>query len=55
MGREEKNFYLVLAKTVATKQMAASQCPGYGKKISFSLNFLLCIRGSRGKNLDQEK
>ena len=55
MGREDKNFYLVLAKTIATKQMTASQCPGYNKKISFSLNFLLCIRGSRVKNLNQEK
>ena len=58
MGRECKKLYSVLAEMITMKRK--QECitmSWFRQKISFWLmrSILLCIRGSRGKNVNQEE
>ena len=59
MGRECKIFYSVLAEMITSKRKQEYCFPmsWLRRKISFSLmrSILLCIRDSRGKNVNQEE
>ena len=59
MGRECKKFYSVLAEMITSKRKKEYCIPmsWLRRKISFSLmrSILLCIRDSRGKNVNQEE
>ena len=59
MSRECKKFYSRLAETISAKRKEeyAITMPWLRGKVSFSLmrSILLCIRGSRGKNVNQEE
>ena len=59
MGRECKKLYSQLAEmiTMKRKQECCITMSWFGQKISFRLmrSILLCIRGSRGKNVNQEE
>ena len=59
MGRECKKFYSVLAEMVTLKQKQeyCITMSWVRRKISFSLmrSILLCILGSRGKNMNQQE
>ena len=59
MRRECKKFYSVLAEmiTLKRKQEYCITMSWLRRKTSFSLmrSILLCIRGSRGKNVNQEE
>ena len=59
MGRECKKFYSVLAEMITMKQKQEYYITmsWFRQKISFWLmrSILLCICGSRGKNVNQEE
>ena len=59
MSRECKKFYPRLAEAISAKrkEQYAITMPWLLRKISFSLmkSILICIRGSRGKNVNQEE
>ena len=59
MSRECKKFYSRLAETISAKRKEkyAITMSWLRRKISFSLMrlILLCIRGNRGKNVNQEE
>ena len=59
MGCECKKFYSVLAEmiTIKLKQEYCITMSWLRRRISFSpmRSYLLCIRGSRGKNVNQEE